>query len=646
MRLQGWIPLVLVALCVAVYSRVYTYEFVGFDDFIVVVQNPHLRAGFGLEGLRAALLPYASNWIPLTTLSLQIDYALFGLNPGAFHITNLVLHSLSSVVLFLALQRMTRATWRSAFVAAVFAVHPLHVESVAWISERKDTLAGLFWMLCLLAYARQQEQPKSLARRSLSLLMLALGLLSKPSVVTMPFVLLLLDYWPLARLRTPQASRLPDLRALRGALIEKGPMFGLVAAASVATYLAQQAGGSIADVRLHFGLRFANAIESYVIYLWKSLVPTHLGHFYPHPDESIAISGVVFSALLLFAATWFFARMAATRPYAIVGWLWFLGTLVPMIGLVQVGAQARADRYMYLPIIGLSILVAWGAVDLAERWRIGPRVLASAAVGSLALLAAAAFVQVGTWQNTEVLYRRALAVTEANYVVHKELGNELLKQKRLDEAEQSFAEALRLAPDWSLARLGLADVALARGRLSIALGMYNQELQRDPDNDGAAGRYGLALGLVGRFAEARDYAVRGLRVSPGSAELHRALADIEGALGNSAESVRYGREALRLMPGNVGAANNLAWTLATTRDKNVRNPQEAIRLIAPIAEGSSDPELLDTLAVAYAADGRFDRAAVIAERALSLVSSADQMTIGAEIRARLALFRAGRDYQE
>jgi spermidine synthase len=301
---------------------------------------------------------------------------------------------------------------------------------------------------------------------------------------------------------------------------------------------------------------------------------------------------------------------------------------------------------MYLPIIGLSILVAWGAVDLGERWGVRPLALASAAVGSLMLLATAAFSQVGTWQNTEVLYRRALDVTDANFVVHKELGNELLKQRRLDEAEANFVEALRLAPQWSLPRLGLGDLALLRGRTSEALRIFRDELRRDPDSDLAAGRYGLALGLVGRFAEARGNALRGLRLNPGSAELHRAMATIEAALGRPADSVRHGREALRLMPDDETAANNLAWTLATTRDRFVRNEKEAIRLIGPIAEGSNDPGLLDTLAAAYAAAGQFDRAISTAEHAASLAERADQATLRAQIRARLALYRSGRDYRE
>jgi tetratricopeptide (TPR) repeat protein len=387
-------------------------------------------------------------------------------------------------------------------------------------------------------------------------------------------------------------------------------------------------------------LRIANAVESYAIYVWQAVWPTGLAAFYPHPMESISGWGVAASTLFLVGSTVLVCRAAATRPYAPVGWLWFLGTLIPVIGLVQVGMQARADRYMYLPLIGLSMLVAWGAADLSQRWRVHRNALAPLAASVLAALGATAWLQTATWRNTEVLYRQALDVTDGNYLAYRALGNALLGQQRFDEAEQNFEAAALLAPGWSAPRLGLGDVAMARGQTEQALRAFEDELKRDPKNTDAAGRYGLALGLQGRHAEARVQLERALEANRGTAELHRAMAEVEAALGNFRASVRHGREALRLRPDHTEAANNLAWTLATCRDPTIRNPEEAIHLIEDVALASSEAWLLDTLAAAYAAAGDFDRAVATASRAADLADDVDAR----EIRAHLSLYRSGKPF--
>jgi tetratricopeptide (TPR) repeat protein len=311
-----------------------------------------------------------------------------------------------------------------------------------------------------------------------------------------------------------------------------------------------------------------------------------------------------------------------------------------VIGLVQIGIQARADRYMYLPLIGLSILVAWSASDLAERWRIHRTALAGVAVCVLVALGTTAWIQTATWRNTEMLYRQALSATDGNYLAYRALGSELLSQQRFDEAEQNFEAAVRLAPGWSAPRLGLADVAMARGQTREALHTYEDELKRNPANTDAAGRYGLALGLEGRYAEARVQLDRALEVNSGNAELHRAMADVEAALGNPRASVRHGREALRLRPEYTEAANNLAWTLATCHDPTIRNPSEAIQLIEKIALASGEAWLLDTLAAAYAAAGNFELAVSTASRAASAADDVDAR----EIRDHLSLYRSGRPF--
>jgi len=646
MRSHGWIAALLMAGVSAVFYQVATHELVRYDDYEYIVQNPHLRDNL-IEALRSAFQPYGSNWIPITWMSLWIDYALYGLEPAGYHLTNVALHAFSTVLLFLTLARMTKATWPSAFVAAVFAIHPLHVESVAWATQRKDTLSGAFWMLTLWSYVYYSERPDSIRRYLLVLLCLVLGLLAKPIVVTLPFVLLLLDYWPLDRLRRPGSGARPQATLLRRALVEKLPMFALVAAVCSVTLIVQREAGAMQAMEsVSAGWRIANALVSYGAYVWLAVWPSALSVFYPHPMESIAGWRVAAAVLFLAGTTLGLMRTAAARPYAIVGWLWYLGTLVPVIGLVQVGMQARADRYMYLPLIGLSILTAWGVSELADRWRVPRPVLGTAALAAILGLATTAWFQVGTWRNTEALYRHALAVTDRNYLAHKGLGNELLRQHRAGEARRQYSEAIRLAPDWPPPRLGLADVALAEGQIEQGLRLLREELESSPGNYEVIGRYGLALGLLGRHAEARLHIGRALKVLSGSAELHRAMAEIEAALGNSRAAVHHGHQALRLSPSNAEAANNLAWTLATCADPDVRDPDEAIRLLEATARNSDDPAMLDTLAAAYAAAGRFGDAIATARRALHLAAGQGAADDLDDIRYRLDLYRQGKPYVE
>jgi tetratricopeptide (TPR) repeat protein len=318
--------------------------------------------------------------------------------------------------------------------------------------------------------------------------------------------------------------------------------------------------------------------------------------------------------------------------------------LVPVIGLVQVGMQARADRYMYLPLIGLTLPVAWGVPELAARWRIPRAYLIAAACAALVALGAVARDQVGTWRNTEALFRRALSVTVDNFRAHQALGNELLKQERIDEAAAHFQEAARLAPEWSNPRVGLADVEVHEGRIEVALRIYEAVLDREPNDSAAAGRYGLALGLVGRFAEAKVHLERSLADHRGTAELYRAMAEIEAALGNVRSAQAHGREALLMRPDYTDAANNLAWLLATTADAALRDPGEAIRLVEADAQGSDAPWLLDTLAAAYAADGRFEEAIRTADRAARIATEQEQTASAEQIRERLALYRKHEPY--
>jgi tetratricopeptide (TPR) repeat protein len=642
-RGRTWIAIGLVVACLAVFGQVRDQEFVSLDDYKYVVQNPDLRDGLTLRGLSKTLQPRFLNWIPLTSLSYQVDYALYGLEPSGYHLTNLLLHTMSAVLLFLVFARMTGEVWRSGFVAAVFAIHPLHVESVAWVSERKDVLSGLFMMLTLYGYVHYRELPSSWSRYLATIACFALGLLAKSMLVTLPFVLLLLDHWPLERF-SGRADRTAEWRR---ALIEKIPFLALAAGASAVTFAVQGAGGAIHDFeRLPLGLRVANAVDSYARYLLDAVWPLELGVFYPHPLGSISALEVGAAVVVLAILTFASLRFARTHPYLPVGWFWYLGMLVPVIGLVQVGDQARADRYMYLPLIGLSLPIAWGVPALAARWGIPRAAVTASACAVLVALGAVARDQVGTWRNTEALFRRALSVTVDNHRAHQALGNALLQQERIDEAAAQFREAARLSPAWPNPRVGLADVEVQKGRIDVALRIYEAVLDLEPNDSAARGRYGLALGLVGRFAEAKVHLERSLADHRGTAELYRALAEIEAALGNVRAAQAHGREALLMQPGDTEAANNLAWLLATTADPALRNPGEAIRLVEANAQGSEAPWLLDTLAAAYAADGRFEQAIRTADRAARIATEQEQTASAQEIRERLAQYRKHEPYLE
>ncbi len=410
------------------------HEFVDLDDYAGILTNQELEVSSLTEAVVVAFTrPLLSIWVPLTMLSLELDRALYGAQPAGYLLTNVALHLACVLLLFHVLLRMTGATWACAFVAAVFAIHPLHVESVAWASERKDTLSALFFMLTLLAYLRYVERPAARLRYALVLVCLALGLLAKPMLVTLPGVLLLLDYWPLRRL---------DARALR----EKLPMLALVAADAFVTWWVQGARGAMSyGLGLPLWLRIANAIDATCLYLWQTLWPSGLAVFYPHPGASLTRGRVLLGALVLLALSVGAFRVRRSQPWWITGWLWYLGTLVPVIGLVQVGQQGRADRYTYIPMIGLGIAVAFGARHLA---RTPARRLATAALASLAL---AAFVglsaqQIGTWRNSVTLYEQAIAVSPGAAYPYQRLGIWYAIQGDLGRANAPLRRSVALEP--------------------------------------------------------------------------------------------------------------------------------------------------------------------------------------------------------
>jgi protein O-mannosyl-transferase len=482
------------------YARVASFGFLHVDDDRYVTDNPWVRRGLSWDGLAwAATTLDVSNWHPLTWLSHMLDVQLFGLAPGAHHLVSAVLHAVNVGLLFLALLRMTGATGRSAFVAAVFAAHPLHVESVAWVSERKDLLSTLFGLLMLLAYASYAARP-AWRRYALVVACHAASLLAKPMWVTAPFLLLLLDAWPLGRWSRsppgPDHPAVPGISSAARLVAEKLPLLALSAVSCVMTVIAQGRGGSVVGAELGLGARVANALVSYVRYLGKAFWPSSLAAFYPHPAHGLTWAQVSAAAGLLAVITWVALRAWRAAPWLAVGWLWFLGTLVPVIGLVQVGMQAMADRYMYLPLVGLAVAVAWEG----ERWarRAGAaRALAPAAVLMVAVLAGLAWRQLGFWSDQVNLFRHAVEVTGPNPRARLFLAQGHLAAGAYAEAAAQLAEATRLDPGdprarknygYALFRLGQVDEAIAQLRAAVAL---------DPDYAEAHGNLAIAYGRKG-----------------------------------------------------------------------------------------------------------------------------------------------------
>ena len=470
--LRSAIALGLVAATFAVYGRVADHDFVDLDDRIVIVQNPLVLEGLTPASvLRAFREPAEANWVPLTWISLQLGYTLHGLAPAGFLLGNVALHALASMLLFFALLRLTAAVWTSALVAAIFALHPLHVESVAWAASRKDVLSGVFFMLTLSSWARYARRP-SLGRYAAVALLFSCGLLSKPTLVTAPFVLWLLDFWPLERLAGASGAGAITRRAA-SLLLEKLPLLALSAASSAITYTVQMSvGAADAGARIPLALRCMNALDAVRIYLAQSVWPSGLAIFYPHPLGKLGLPRLAAAAgllLLLTALAWAGRRR---HPYLCVGWLWFLGMLVPVIGLVQVGSQAHADRYMYLPLIGLSLAPVFFLADVARErpWLRAP--IAGAAALALAALALTASRQVETFRDSITLQAHAVAVTERNVLAHYRLAYALGQANRLPEAERELQSALALDPNNPTLRIALADLLVQTGRTGEAIVQY------------------------------------------------------------------------------------------------------------------------------------------------------------------------------
>jgi len=597
------ICIALAALTWLVFGQVLWHDFINYDDPRYVYENTKITGGLSISGIAWAFTHiHSMNWHPLTTISHMLDCQLYGLNAGWHHFTNVLLHTLAAVLLFLALQQMTDAVWRSAFVAAVFAIHPLRVESVAWVAERKDVLSGVCFMLTLLAYVYYTRAPS--VRRYLAVaLVFVLGLMSKPMLVTLPLVLLVLDYWPLRRIgrQTSGAGRRSFMP-----LLEKIPLMALSAVSSVVTFLVQKgAVGWTED--LPIATRINNAVVSYVAYIWQMFWPVNLAVFYPHPENRLPLWEIALCLVLLICITWVAIVLRKQRPYLITGWLWYLGMLVPVIGLVQVGWQGRADRYTYLPQIGLYIAATWGVTDLTAVYRHQRTILSTAAMLIIASLSLCAWVQTSYWRNSERLFRHALAVTTNNDVAENNLGIVFLGQGKVDEAISLLQSAADLRPDNSPAQENLAKALLQKGRVADALVHYRKLLELEPDN----------------------------------MEVHNIVGTVLVQQGRVADGVEEWQKVLAVQPDNGNAMSNLAWVFATSPDQSVRNGPKAVQLAeqAVRVSGSRIPILFRTLAAAYAESGRFSEAIQAARRGIELANSQGNSGLAAELQGNIALYQ-------
>ena len=543
------IYLLLAAIGFLIYAQLLHHQFIVYDDDAYVTENQHVKTGFTRENVIWAFTSgLTANWIPLTWLSHMLDCQLFGANPRWHHLTNLILHIINTLLLFTVLRRMTAALWQSAFVAALFALHPLHVESVAWVSERKDVLSALFWILTIAAYLRYVRYT-NIKWYLLTLLLFTMGLMAKPMVVTLPFVLLLLDYWPLDRFKINGTARL---------IREKIPFLVLSAVSSVITFLVQQSAGAVSKIEsIPLLTRLANAFVSYMAYIEKMVWPSRLAVLYPYPVEGLPMQRLVTAVLLLLGISFWVIHIAKNSRYLLVGWLWYLGTLVPVIGLIQVGNQSMADRYTYLPSIGIFIMIAWGISEISVKWRFRKILLCISSVAVLSAFSICTYFQLHYWQNSVTLFEHTIKVTRNNLLAYINLDNAYVELGRYNDAVEACKQAISIKPNYAKAHYNLSVAYIQLGRWQDAIEACEQAISIKPNYAKAYYSLGVAYGRLGRQQDKIEACKRAIKIEPDYADAYNNLGVAYIKLGEPEKAMESFKEAVRIKPDLAEAHYNL-----------------------------------------------------------------------------------------
>lgn len=613
-----------IALAVLViYGQTIRFDFINLDDNLYVFDNPTIKSGMSWETVKWAFtVSHSANWHPLTWLTHMLDVEMFALNAGGHHAVNVIYHIINSVLAFAVFRRMTQSFWQSALVGVLFAVHPAHVESVAWISERKDVLSTMFWLLTMFAYIRWNETGSRLSSPlyGATIVLFALGLMSKPMLVTLPFVLLLCDYWPLERLK------LFDWKCTGLLFAEKIPLFVLSAASSYVTVLAQRAGGSIETLEyLPLEVRFVNALVAYAKYIATLFYPANLAVWYPY-DRNFPSVQIVGTSLLLLAITGICLWQIRTRKYLLMGWLWFLGTLVPVIGIVQVGSQSMADRYTYVPYFGLFIMLVWGICDLFKKFGLDQKIaIAFLGVASV-MFAVVSFGQASVWRDHETLYRHTLAVTKDNFLIAHNLCHALTLQDRLDEAESYCRASLSVRPDYYEAFNTLGVLELKRGQLIKSEENFQQVLRLAPNYATGYANIAVAQALLGKPEEAEANLEKAVILSGESTDPSvwvNTLRDVAAAYAttnNYEKAAANLRRILFIDPGNVSARTGLTFALI-----ELNRFDEALQVIEPVAQSNiNDATVYNVYGQVLLGKNRNNEAAEQFEKALEIKPDFDQ----------------------
>lgn len=672
-----------------IYWQSLGHDFVDFDDPLYVTENAAVQNGLTLHNAAWTLTANAVfNWHPLTWISLMTDYEIWRLDPKGYHLTNIILHVANTLLLFFILARMTGTFWRSAFVAALFAVHPLHVESVAWISERKDVLSGCLWFLTLGAYAYYAARP-NLFRYAPVFLLLVLGLMAKPMLVSLPLVLILLDYWPLQRVSAETLFPPRNLGAWRPILLEKAPLIALALASCAITFIVQQRSGAVGTFQQYpFAARVATALMAYQDYIVNMFWPANLACLYPYqphlPFWHVALA-FGFLAAISALVVW----LGRARRYLVVGWLWYLITLVPVIGLVQVGGQAMADRYSYLPLVGIFIMLAWGLPDFVENGvrsialrRALDIALALLAVAVLGILTVLAWRQAGYWKNTITVFSRAIAVTENNSLAHNNLANALAGSGKLTESVYHYAKAIEIRPDYYAAYNNIGVSLSKMGRTNEALDYYRASLRIQPDCAETYVNIGKILVEQGAYDQALAHFAEAVRLNPYLVNAHNNMGIILARQGALPDAVNHFYVVTRLNPSNMGTylnliqglldireygkavvffremlhtrpewsqpMNSILWALTTRRGFSDQDRVPVLEMSKEAArfDHGDDPVFPDALGAAYAGLKRYAEAEIEARKALSRAQARRQTDLAGQIQRRLELYRNGQPYFE